>query len=278
MKITDKIHALKIPFKIPVGPAQLVERFAYSYIVFGDRISIIDSGVSGADELILGYIEGFGRNVEDVSSLILTHSHPDHIGSAKGIKERTGCSVIAHENEKHWIEDTEKQFQERPVPGFHTLIDGPVKVDITVEDGDVLTPGGTISCTVLHTPGHSKGSLSLLFEDKTLITGDLLLPPGDLPIYENIFTCISSIERLKMMEKAKTLLSSWEEPIMGKEEIKQRIERSLKYFSSIHETVQSVARKDQDRLELCKIVVEKMGLPPFAVNPLVANAMASSLL
>ena len=54
--------------------------------------------------------------------MILTHAHPDHIGSAKAIEEATRCTVAAHENAKHWIEDVDLQFQERPVPGFHSLV------------------------------------------------------------------------------------------------------------------------------------------------------------
>jgi len=52
MHITEHIHALRIPFKIPVAPERMVERVVYSYIVFGDTITLIDSGVSGAETLI----------------------------------------------------------------------------------------------------------------------------------------------------------------------------------------------------------------------------------
>ncbi|MBU0947081.1 MAG: MBL fold metallo-hydrolase [Proteobacteria bacterium] len=45
--------------------------------------------------------------------LTLTHSHPDHIGSAKSIKELTGCTVFSHKLEQEWIEDIEQQVKDR---------------------------------------------------------------------------------------------------------------------------------------------------------------------
>ena len=47
MKITQNIHALRIPFKINISPTQTAERFVYSYIINGEKISLIDTGVAG---------------------------------------------------------------------------------------------------------------------------------------------------------------------------------------------------------------------------------------
>ncbi len=52
MQVTKHIHALEIPFKIPVSPEKLIDRFVYAYLVFGDKITLIDSGVSGAESII----------------------------------------------------------------------------------------------------------------------------------------------------------------------------------------------------------------------------------
>ena len=57
MQITKKIHAIKIPFKVPVSPELSVERFAFVYLIFGDKIHLIDSGVAGADSTIWEYIK-----------------------------------------------------------------------------------------------------------------------------------------------------------------------------------------------------------------------------
>jgi hydroxyacylglutathione hydrolase len=279
MQATEHIHAIRIPFRIPVGPGKTIERVVYSYIVFVDKITLIDSGVSEAEKAIFSYLEQNGRRPDEVSALILTHSHPDHIGSAKAIKDATGCSVLAHQAEKHWIEDTERQFRERPVPGFHALVRGPVAVDRMLSDAETLELSKNITCKVTYTPGHSAGSISLLFGgDKAIISGDVLPLPGDLPIYENIIDCAASIGKLGRSGDVETLLSSWEAPIYGHEAIKQRYEDGMAWLRKIHETVlKAGSTGKQDAMDLCRYVVGELGLPPFAANPLVARAFASSL-
>lgn len=279
MKITNQIHAIRIPFKIPVSPESSVDRFAFVYLILGDKIHLIDSGVAGAESTIWEYIKEQGREPNEISSLILTHSHPDHIGAAKGISDKTGCTIFAHKNERNWIEDTEQQFRERPVPGFQTLVEGSVKVDHPVEGGELLELEKGIICKIIHTPGHSKGSISLLCEDEhSLFTGDALAYPGDLPMYEEISACLSSIKSLQQIRTVEYLFSSWDAPIQGRKEIGKRMEESITYLQRIHSTVTSSGNVGiQDIMELCKKVVSELGLPSFAVNPLVARAFASSL-
>jgi glyoxylase-like metal-dependent hydrolase (beta-lactamase superfamily II) len=280
MKVTEKIYAIKIPFKIPFSPEMSVDRFAFVYLVFGDKIHLIDSGVAGADSTIWEYIQKQDREPKEISSLILTHSHPDHIGAAKSIKNQTGCTIIAHMNEQNWIEDTELQFNDRPVPGFQTLVEGSVEIDHLIDGGEILELEKNIICKVIHTPGHSKGSISLLFEEeKSLFTADALALPDDLPIYEDISDCIASITTLQKIENIENLFSSWEPPIQGQEKIRKRMDESIAYLKRIHTAVINNSRneKQQNIMELCKKVVSELGLPPFAVNPLVAKAFASSL-
>lgn len=280
MQVTKRIHALKIPFKIPVSPEMAVDRFAFVYLILGDKIHLIDSGVAGAEAAIWEYIKKQNREPKEVSTLILTHSHPDHIGAAQSIKNQTGCTVFSHKLEQEWIENTNKQFKDRPVPGFQALVEGPVGVDHLLEGGEILELEKGIICKIIHTPGHSKGSISLLFEEeKSLITADALAFPGDLPIYEDISSCIHSITTLQNIENLENLLSSWEPPIQDREKICRRMDESIAYLKRIHSTVINNSRneKQQNIMDLCKKVVSELGLPPFAVNPLVAQAFASSL-
>ena len=279
MHVTQHIHALKIPFTIPLSPEKHLDRFVYAFIVMVDEITLIDCGVAGSEDMLFDYIRKHGRDPEKISLLVLSHSHPDHLGAAQKIKEITGCSIAAHQNEKHWIEDTEKQFTERPVPGFQSLVGGPVPVDNLLTDGETLKLGKGVSCTVRHTPGHSSGSISLFFaEEKALFTGDAIPLPGDMPIYEDISTCRASMEKLMGINDAEVLLSSWESPIHGREKINERFAQGLAYLREIHTAVLDVAGdKNEDIMVLCEQVVGSLGLPPFAANPLVARALASSL-
>lgn len=281
MQVTERIHAIKIPFKVPISLEESIDRFAFVYLVFGDKIHLIDSGVAGAESTIWEYIKEQGREPKEVSSLIFTHSHPDHIGSAKSVKSQTGCTIFAHKLEQEWIEDTEQQFKDRPVPGFQTLVEGSVVVDHFLAGGEILELEKGLSCKIIHTPGHSKGSISLLFEDeKTLFTADALAYPGDLPIYEDITACLTSIKMLQEVDNVVNLLSSWEAPIQGQEKIIKRMNESIAYLERIHTVVMnnSSINEQQNTMELCQKVVTELGLPPFAANPLVAKAFASSLI
>lgn len=280
MQVTNRIHALKVPFEVPVSPEVKVERHAFVYVILGDGIYLVDSGVAGAEVIIYEYIRKLCRDPEDIAHLILTHSHPDHIGSARAIKEKTGCTVWAHKLEQGWIENVEQQFMERPVPGFHSLVGGSVDVDELVDDGDVVELESGIELRVMHTPGHSRGSVSFGFEqEKALFTGDALIAQGDMPIYEDVSSSLKSITALQKIADIEILLSSWEPPIRGREEIRLRIEESLVYLERIHSTVKKYgARYEQlDVMTLCRDVVNDLGLPPFSINPLVAQAFASSL-
>ena len=212
MQITDRIHALKIPFQITDPSGQKVPRFVYIYLIYGQRIFLIDSGVASSEKIILDYLKSTGRKPAEISQLILTHSHPDHIGAARAIKSISGCTVAAHAAEKSWIEDVDLQERERPVPGFKTLVAGSVHVDQILQDEDVLDLDYE-SMQVLHTPGHSPGSISLwLPEVGALFSADAVPVPGSMPIYQDILASVRSIKRLKCVQGIKFLLSAWDEP------------------------------------------------------------------
>ncbi|MBW1740587.1 MAG: MBL fold metallo-hydrolase [Deltaproteobacteria bacterium] len=280
MQVKTHIHAIKIPFQIPIGPQKSIERFVYAYLIYGkDKIYLIDTGVASSEVLIFDYVRKTGRNPDEISMIVLTHSHPDHIGSAQAIKKATGCTVAAHPGEKSWIEDVELQFRERPVPGFHSLVGGSVEVDRILEEGNVLDLGDGLKLQVFHTPGHSKGSISLwLQEDRVLFTGDAIPLAGDIPIYEDVLAAVRSIKKLKDIHGIKILLASWNDPQEGGR-VYQLMDEGLHYFQHIHEIVTKVAGNTSQLtpMELCRRVIEDLGLPQIAVNPLVARSFEANL-
>lgn len=278
MKITDHIHALKIHFQLVFSPEKIVDRLVYAYIVFGEKIHLIDCGVKGSQNQIFDYLEANGRSKEEIATLVITHSHPDHIGAAVSIKKMTGCNIAYHIDERDWIEDTEKQYKERPIPGFHNLVEGPVSPDMVLKDQDVLKLEEGLELKVIHTPGHSKGSVALYLEkDAALITADALPLPGDLPLYEDIGDSIASIRTLQSLSGVRVVFSSWEDPIQDEATIKSRMEESLQIFYKIHKTVCAQVEPEQSDMDLCQKVVTVLSLPPVAANPIMAKAFASSL-
>lgn len=293
MQITNHVHCLKMPFQITSPDGQKINRFVYAYLIYGDEICLIDSGVAHCQQIIIDYLQATGRKPEDITRLILTHAHPDHIGSAAAIKSMTGCIVHAHASERAWIEDINLQARERPVPGFFDLVGGSAIVDKTLQEGDVLHLGSDLTLRVLHTPGHSPGSISLLLaEDGALMTSDAVPIPNDMPIYQDIFASIKSIERLEALPDIKVLLSAWDEP-RREDDARRVLSEGRRYLEHIHETVLKVAGEglqpegrdarldppqEMGRMDLCRKVLVRLGLPPVMANPLVAASFQSSLM
>jgi glyoxylase-like metal-dependent hydrolase (beta-lactamase superfamily II) len=280
MQVTSAIHALRHLFQVPVAPGIALDRFVYSYLIAGETITLIDTGVAGCETRIFDYIRSIGRDPAEISLIILTHSHPDHIGAARAIREETGCSVAAHPAERAWIEDVELQNRERPVPGFATLVGGPVPIDYELDRGDTIDIDGSreYELQVLHTPGHSAGSISLYLENEgALFSGDVIPVTGDLPVYDDALESVHSIQLLRSLRNIRVLLSAWDEPRYG-DAAYGKMDLSLDYLKKIHTAVIASAGNDNpDPMELTRKTVALLGLPPQAVNPLLARTFAANL-
>lgn len=273
MQITPHIHSLTIPFTVP-APSGPIPRSANVFFVCADKVTLIDTGVAGAEEKIFAYLRSIGRTPEEISLLLLTHSHPDHIGAARAIMEATGCRVAAHGAERSWVEDTGLQERERPVPGFQTLVGGPVPVTTELADGDLLDLGSGLHLEALHTPGHSAGSLSFWAPaEKTVITGDAVPLPGDMPIFDDWQGAVDSLERLRALDP-QWLLSAWDEPRQG-DAVQKRLDEGLAWLRRIRAAVREIGAAEP--MELCRRAVAALELPPFAANPLVARSFMSCL-
>lgn len=277
MQITPRIHALTIPFIVPT-PAGPLHRSVSVFLHCGAKITLIDSGVAGSEEPIYRYLEEIGSKPERIEQLILTHSHPDHVGAAQEIQRRSGCRVLAHVAEQSWIEDVNRQEQERPVPGFQTLVGGSVAVDQLLYGDEFIQVDDESALEVIPTPGHSAGSISLWSPaERVLFTGDAVLVPGDMPIFDDYAAAVASLKKIMTIEP-EWLLSAWDGPRHAAD-ARILCEASLEWLQRIYGTVQGVAKVSgsEDPMELCRQVVAELGLPPFAVNPLVARSFLSCL-
>jgi glyoxylase-like metal-dependent hydrolase (beta-lactamase superfamily II) len=121
-----------------------------------------------------------------VKLILLTHRHFDHLLGAAALKELTGAKIAIHALDKDGLTDPEisrAAFQGRLSADVQT----PVSADIHLTDGDLLYLGKT-EIEVLHTPGHTEGSVcfmigNALFSGDTLFAGDIGrtdLPTGDM--------------------------------------------------------------------------------------------------
>lgn len=279
MQITKNIHAIKIPFKVNISPTLVADRFVYSYVICGKKIWLIDTGVAGSKKIIFDYIESIGRKPKDIEGIFLTHSHPDHIGSAKSIKEHCNCPVYIHHSEKDWVEDVNLQFSQRPVPGFHNLVEGSVKVDNVLNDADIIKLDSNLSLKVFHTPGHSNGSVSFLLEkDGALFSGDVILSSGQMPIFDNLQNAVDSVKKLAGISDIDILLSAWDIPYEA-HHIKNIMQDSISYLTKINQAITDLAgmQNGAEPMEFCKQIVSALQLPAPMINPLVARSFQSVL-
>ena len=279
MQITSKIHILQHPFEIHFPNGQRIPRFVNSLIVFGSDITLVDSGTKESMQSIFNYIEKQGRKVSDIKTLILSHSHPDHIGSAARIKELTHCRIMAHKAEKEWIENIDLQLKSRPVPGFYELTDRSVKIDSFLEDASVLELDAEIHSRVIHSPGHSAGSVNLFFiEDKILFTADSIPLKNDIPNYDNYKKLVESLEKIKDNGQFDILLSSWAPAIGKREDALAMIDEGSKYLELIDLVVkESYIGEENKPFEFCEKVIAALGMPAFFKNPICDRAFRTHL-
>ncbi|WP_248928428.1 MBL fold metallo-hydrolase [Paenibacillus hamazuiensis] len=106
----------------------------------------------------------------DIEAILLTHAHFDHIGGVDEIRKLKGCPVYLHDAEADWLTDPRRNGSARyPELGAPIVTD---PAEYALDEGQTLELLG-VKLKVFHTPGHSPGSVSFLYE-KQLFGGDVL--------------------------------------------------------------------------------------------------------
>jgi len=278
MKITETLHAFKHHFRLALGENHYADRFVYSYILLGEKVCLIDTGVWGTAPQLKDYLNQIGRSPKEISMVLITHAHPDHIGGCLAINKVSSALFCAHPADKRWIEDVERQYQERPILNFFELVEGSVVINRELREGDTISWDKGKTIRVLETPGHSPGSISFFDEaEGALFTGDAVPAVGTLPIYVDPQASLESIRKLQEISQAKHLLSSWHEPVSGNQ-IQPILEEGIRYIQKIDGIVVDLSKTiplETSGEELSLRALERLGIKTNKVLPMVRTSFES---
>ncbi len=125
---------------------------------------VIDPGDDIADVL-----EIVRENGLTVKQIVVTHAHIDHVGGAMKLRQATGAPILLNQNDYELLKMLDVQAAWIGVPP-----PGPVQIDSSISTGDKVS-AGSLTADVIHTPGHTEGSVCLYFPaQQKLIAGDTL--------------------------------------------------------------------------------------------------------
>jgi glyoxylase-like metal-dependent hydrolase (beta-lactamase superfamily II) len=230
--------------------------------------TLFDTGLPTTPKAkLIPYLKEIGLPATRVTTIVNTHFHGDHAGGNAEIKALCQARLMAHRDEVAFIENPRAGMEHyvQAYPKYNSYLGltedeiaarlpRPSKVDRVLEEGDELSLSGH-KFGVIHTPGHTAGSISLLDKNRgALYSGDALQAEGtidSLAYYHDVDQYLGSLAKIEAMELASIVPAHgyrpFTEPLLKGPEVKQ--------FLSICREV--AARYDQQIIE----VLRKAGKP-----------------
>ncbi len=205
------------------------------FLVSNNKINIlVDTGPASSGKRLLKKLEQL--SIKSIDYLLLTHTHFDHAANAQKLKEIFGLKVIVDESEAAYLLSGDSPVSSGTnalttwlVATFGKWTDKMVryqscKADITIKkESEFSFPG--IDAKILHTPGHTSGSLCLIVDNEAALAGDTLFgifPDSCFPPFAN-----DVAELLKSWEKLLNTGCKFFLPSHGTMRTRQMVEKGL---------------------------------------------------
>ena len=165
---------------IAIAPAGLINAFL---IITPSHTLLVDCGLPDTEDKVAAALASVNRSLTDICLIIITHAHIDHAGNAANLRELSGANIVAHIHERPYLLG-HKAMTFCSTGWFGTMFKKtgaiqkaytPVEADIWLSPDDIfdLSPYG-VSGSIIPTPGHTDGSISVTLDDGTAIVGDLI--------------------------------------------------------------------------------------------------------
>lgn len=221
------------------------------YVVRAENTALIDTGIVSSPEVdIAPALRSLGLRLGDVDFVLNTHGHHDHIGGNSAVKKASGADVLMHESDLPYARGIEHQAASHRASyellGFGplgaeraaaivALVGESVGVDRVLADGDVIDLGRDAKIQVVHTPGHTAGSVCFYWESqRVLFSGDAVQGRGSraggLPLYESPREYVGSLRRLRELDIQVLLMGhhfTWPGPLATAERMGSEVSETL---------------------------------------------------
>jgi hydroxyacylglutathione hydrolase len=211
MKLTDNLHAFIWQ--------SMTTNNCNAYLIDGPKRVLIDPGHRALFDHVQMGLKQLQLTIDDIDLIICTHAHPDHLEAVPLFRDKHALFTL-HEEEWRWAATIGKQMS----AAFGIDIDD-FRPDFFLQEGNLSLDG--IELDIIHTPGHSPGSVTLYWPlQKALFTGDLVFKEGvgrtDLPGGDGA-KLKESIKKLMDLD-VELLLSGHGDIISGADNVKKNFE------------------------------------------------------
>ena len=201
---------------------------ANTYVLQDDRTVLIDPGLETYLEPRLKALQDDEIAPDDIDVIALTHLHPDHCEATAALKDVSGARIALHPVQVDYLDLMDEASRKSLGVGITKKF----SADIVLTERLNL---GTTDLEIVHTPGHSPGSICFYAADtKILICGDLIFEQGmgrtDLP-FGNLDELQRSITTVSMLD-TELLLPGHGRIIEGEKNIKRNYEFVQMFFTS----------------------------------------------
>ncbi len=264
----DRVHESIYRIKITFGQGIT----GFLYLLKGERLALVDTGTPQSPSRFIGpALAEIGLSFSDLDLILNTHVHPDHSGGNAETKRLSQAPIYLHAGDLPRAQSTETnvEFAIAPLRALglppeavrqradytREMAGEAVGADAVLSDGDLVDLGSGIKLRVIHTPGHTPGSISLYWESEgVLLTGDSAQgrggEPGSYPFYFDAPAYRRSMATLAQLDFRLLCMSHCYEgggpinsPVREGAEAREFVRDSIRVADAIHRVVEATVRR-----------------------------------